>query len=104
MGEMELCKGGELFDYVSKHGVLSEGKAADIVYQMLLAVNYLHGKSIVHRDLKLENFLFEDNEYQYVKLIDFGMSRYWTSNVAMKVACGTLSYVAPECLNQSYTI
>jgi calcium-dependent protein kinase len=101
---MEVCSGGEILEYITKRGSLSEKKAADIVYQMLLAVNYLHDKKIVHRDLKLENFLFESKACEHVKLIDFGMSRFWTNNRKMKIACGTVGYVAPECLEESYDI
>ena len=39
---------------------------------MLLAVNYLHSHQTVHRDLKLENFLYESRETEHLKLIDFG--------------------------------
>jgi len=100
---MEVCSGGEVLDYIQKNR-LSESKAASWVNQMLLAVNYMHSFNIVHRDIKLENFLFEDKTYSHVKLIDFGMSRYCTEGVAMKIACGTVPYMAPECFKQSYTI
>jgi calcium-dependent protein kinase len=101
---MEVCKGGEILDAVTKKGFFSEAQAASIVEQMLLSVNYLHAKHIVHRDLKLDNFLYESEDKDHVKLIDFGMSRYWTNNRKMKLACGTVGYMAPECLSQSYTI
>mmetsp|Transcript_57187 Transcript_57187/g.90653 ORF Transcript_57187/g.90653 Transcript_57187/m.90653 type:complete len:597 (+) Transcript_57187:66-1856(+) len=101
---MEVCKGGEILSSVARLGHFSEARAADLVEQMLLSVNYLHSKKIVHRDLKLDNFLFESEERDHVKLIDFGMSRYWTNNKKMKLACGTAGYMAPECLHGSYTI
>lgn len=101
---MEICKGGDVFEFVQSHGHFNEKKAADILYQMLMSVNYLHDRKIVHRDLKLDNFLFESKAHEYVKLIDFGMSRYWTNNKKMKLACGTMGYIAPECLNESYDI
>eukprot|EP00930_Biecheleria_cincta_P088653 TRINITY_DN77904_c0_g1_i1.p1 TRINITY_DN77904_c0_g1~~TRINITY_DN77904_c0_g1_i1.p1 ORF type:complete len:547 (+),score=114.70 TRINITY_DN77904_c0_g1_i1:47-1687(+) len=101
---MEVCSGGEVLTGIQKLGRYDESTASALAYQMLLAVNYLHDRHIVHRDLKLENFLFEDKECKHLKLIDFGMSRYWTNNVAMKVFCGTLPYMAPECLQQHYTI
>merc|ERR1712110_1322671 len=70
---------------------------------MLLSVAYIHAQDVVHRDIKLQNFLFEDKDYKQIKLIDFGFSRYWTSNKKMKLGCGTLSYMAPELLDGAYT-
>jgi len=70
---------------------------------MLLAVNYIHNHGIVHRDLKLENFLYEKQGSNHLKLIDFGFSKVWDPNIKMRVSCGTLSYVAPEVLKKAYT-
>jgi calcium-dependent protein kinase len=100
---MECLEGGELFDRVSNLKVFSERDAAKTAKQMLLAVKYLHEKNIVHRDLKLENFLYESKDSEFLKLIDFGFSKIWDKNTKMDVSCGTLSYVAPEVLSKSYT-
>eukprot|EP00434_Breviolum_minutum_P000004 symbB.v1.2.000003.t2/scaffold5.1/size591573/3 len=56
---MELLEGGELFDRIITLGHFTERHAAGCIWQMLLAIRYLHGLGIVHRDLKLENWLFE---------------------------------------------
>jgi len=100
---MECMEGGELFDRVAERKVFSEKDAVHTSWQMLLAVNYLHSCGIVHRDLKLENFLYERKDSDFLKLIDFGFSKIWAKNTKMEVSCGTLSYVAPEVLAQSYT-
>lgn len=103
---MECCEGGELFDRVSSRKTFCEKDAADSTHQMLLAVNYIHSCGVVHRDLKLENFLYERKEGKgadFLKLIDFGFSKIWEKNTKMELSCGTLSYVAPEVLNRSYT-
>jgi len=70
---------------------------------MLLALSYIHGHGIVHRDVKLENFLYEKQGSNHLKLIDFGFSKVWNPNNKMRMSCGTLSYVAPEVLKKSYT-
>jgi len=99
---MECMEGGELFDRVSEVKRFSERDAADAMWQMLLAVNYIHSHGMVHRDLKLENFLYDQRGSNHLKLIDFGFSKVWDPNIKMRVSCGTLSYVAPEVLEKSY--
>ncbi|CAK9094630.1 unnamed protein product [Durusdinium trenchii] len=100
---MECMLGGELFDRVVKRKRFTEKDAAKAVYQMLLAVNYIHSHDVVHRDIKLENFLYEAQDSDHLKLIDFGFSKIWQPNTTMAVSCGTLAYVAPEVLEKSYT-
>jgi len=100
---MECMQGGELFDRVVERKRFSEMDAANAIYQMLLAVNYIHLHDIVHRDIKLENFLYEAKDSDHLKLIDFGFSKIWQPNTTMAVSCGTLAYVAPEVLERSYT-
>ena len=72
---MECMEGKELFDRVTEKKRFSEYDAAEAVRQMLLAVNYLHNNGIVHRDLKLENFLYDKMGSDHLKLIDFGFSK-----------------------------
>ena len=56
----EYCSGGDLYDYIKKQKYFSEKKAAQIISQVLLAVNHMHSKKIVHRDLKPENIVIID--------------------------------------------
>ena len=77
---MELCTGGELFDYLQKYGRkgLSQRKVASCTRDILSSLCYLHEQNIMHRDLKLENFLFDSSdEDASLKLIDFGLSKHF---------------------------
>ena len=66
---------------------------------MLSALKYLHSVGIVHRDLKPENLLLvKEGEPTNIVITDFGLSKFAAPHEAMKAACGTLSYVAPEVL------
>mmetsp|Transcript_117656 Transcript_117656/g.226949 ORF Transcript_117656/g.226949 Transcript_117656/m.226949 type:complete len:544 (-) Transcript_117656:186-1817(-) len=100
---MEACTGGELYYRVEKRKKFSEGDAAEAFHQMLLAVHYLHTNDIVHRDLKLENFLYEEENSDHLKLIDFGFSDIINTSTTLAAAKGTLAYMAPEVLQRSYT-
>jgi len=96
----ECCDGGELYSRLSKLGKYSEADAAQASRQMLLAVSYLHAHSIVHRDLKLENFLYEGDEAAApLKLIDFGFAKICNSASTMLASCGSIAYVSPDVLS-----
>ncbi|XP_045173227.2 phosphorylase b kinase gamma catalytic chain, skeletal muscle/heart isoform-like isoform X2 [Mercenaria mercenaria] len=92
----ELCKQGELFDYLTQVVTLSEKRTRIIMKQLLTAVEYLHSKNIVHRDLKPENILLDDN--LNVKLSDFGFATVLGPNEELAELCGTPGYLAPEVL------
>ena len=101
----ELCLGGELFDRLDEQPDYhyTEAECARLIKQMLSAVRYLHSKGIIHRDLKLENFLFSstaaDSE---LKMIDFGLSKHFTYGEVQHEAVGTPYTVAPEVIKGSY--
>jgi serine/threonine protein kinase len=106
----EYCEGGELFDRIKKVKAFNEKIAANIFYQILLAVAYCHSRNITHRDLKPENILFmsKANEDQ-IKLIDFGVSVTFSKGTTLSDRQGTVRkrlkkvyYIAPEVLQKCY--
>ena len=62
-------------------------------------IQHLHEKKIVHRDLKLENIMFRQENYETPVIIDFGLSTYFNQDKHIYIRCGTPGYVAPEILN-----
>ncbi|KAI2618179.1 Pkinase-domain-containing protein [Hypoxylon sp. NC1633] len=89
--------GGELFDYIVKHGRLPEDQARKFFQQMICAVEYCHRHKVVHRDLKPENLLLDDN--LNVKIADFGLSNIMTDGNFLKTSCGSPNYAAPEVIS-----
>ncbi|OBR04332.1 Serine threonine protein kinase [Colletotrichum higginsianum IMI 349063] len=89
--------GDELYNYLLEHGPLPVHKVQKIFAQLVGAVAYVHQQSCVHRDLKLENILFDKHEN--VKLVDFGFTReYEGKSNYLQTFCGTICYSAPEML------
>ena len=82
-------------DYFKNDNIeFTEKRICKIFCQVLSALEYLHKNYIIHRDLKLENILFD--EYGDAKLIDFGFSIYAKEDKYLEGSRGTTLYAAPE--------
>ncbi|XP_052783690.1 cAMP-dependent protein kinase catalytic subunit PRKX-like isoform X4 [Mya arenaria] len=89
---MEYVPGGEVFSYLRNYGRFSNSMANFFASEIVSALEYLHSRSIVYRDLKPENLLLDRDGH--LKITDFGfakklLDRTWT-------LCGTPEYLAPE--------
>ena len=88
---------------------LPERLAATYMQQLLSAVAYCHERSIVHRDLKLENLLLESpSPDSLLKIIDFGCAVKFVPGSPLTFPVGTVPftqafYAAPEVLSENYT-
>jgi len=96
---MECMEGGELFDRVVDLGHFSEKDAADAVWQILLALNYIHSHGVVHRDVKPENCFFRTAGGDLL-LGDFGISCALDERSFAKTCVGSPLYMSPEIVNQ----
>ena len=71
------------------------------MFQIFLAVNFIHGNYIIHRDIKPSNIIIDSNGV--VRVTDFGLSRLMTliNNDRTFTLCGTKAFFAPELLFNS---
>ena len=106
---MELCKGGQLInkimEKIKNKKRYTEKDAAQIFQQIMSGIEYCHNQGVCHRDLKPENILYlnDDNKRNNpLKIIDFGFSKYFKSS-KFSSRVGSVYYVSPEVLKQSYT-
>ena len=96
---MEYVEGITLLEFIKQHkGNFPEWQAKHLFCEILSCLHYLHTKlGIVHRDLKLENIIVDQN--MNIRLLDFGLSNYAITDHAMFMTkCGSPMYVAPEIL------
>ncbi len=94
---MEYVPGRTLRDVLRDEGLLSPRAALDVLGPVLQALAEAHAKGLIHRDVKPENVIINDNGT--VKVADFGLARAVTSQTVTStqgVLLGTVAYLAPE--------
>ena len=94
---LELCHNKTLMDMLRRRKRFTEPETRFFMLQIMGALKYLHGKKVIHRDLKLGNIFLD--EAMNIKIGDFGLAALLVDeNDRKKTICGTPNYIAPEVL------
>jgi serine/threonine protein kinase len=106
---LDYCPGGDLSEYIEKekrYGALptiprfTEDRARIYLAEVLLALQDLHKRDIIYRDLKPDNVVLDEDGHAL--LTDFGLSKQGVmDNVTAMSFCGSVAYLAPEMLKRS---
>ncbi|XP_026016073.1 obscurin isoform X7 [Astatotilapia calliptera] len=79
----ELCPGKELLYSLAARDLYAETQVAELLVQILSAVDYLHGRRVVHLDLKSDNMLVDD--CNHLKVVDFGSAQSFTPGQPLNI-------------------
>ena len=95
---MDYYPNGNLFDFIVKGGNISEAYTLKILHRIAKAIQILHNRGIAHRDIKLENIVFDVDFTPH--LIDYGLSTQaiFPEIQLRTTLCGTYEYISPEIL------
>ena len=93
---LEPCNNGELFDFLAETGPFREELARHYFKQFMKGLFHLHTKGIVHRDLKSENILFDDNFDLKIKDLGYAAEFKKYGDGLLQTQLGTPNFMAPE--------
>jgi protein-serine/threonine kinase len=96
---LDYCPGGDLSSHLARTKRFGEGLARIYVCEILLALEELHSRDIIFRDLKPDNVVLDSDGH--AMLTDFGLSKEGVlDNYAALSFCGSVAYLAPEVLRR----
>lgn len=94
---LEMCSNQSMMEMLRARKTFTEGEAKYYMTQILGAINFMHRRRVIHRDLKLGNIFLDS--HMHVKIGDFGLATVLDKSSDRRVTiCGTPNYIAPEVL------
>lgn len=97
---LDYCSGGSLSTYLNKEKRFTEERAKIYLCEILLALEELHKRDIIYRDLKPDNVVIDSEGHAL--LTDFGLSKEGVMGKDSATSfCGSVAYLAPEILKRA---
>ncbi|XP_077284738.1 eukaryotic translation initiation factor 2-alpha kinase-like isoform X2 [Arctopsyche grandis] len=98
--QMQLCKEGNLRDWLTKYNVFEERSKKYVSYfkQIVSGVEYIHEQGFIHRDLKPENIFFFTDDH--IKIGDFGL----TTNIIDPLFIDSMDFKLPKKLEHTLNV
>lgn len=92
---MEYCESGDLSQHLRINRVLKEEDARSLLQQLASALRVLWGANLIHRDLKPQNLLLQQDQNcgLLLKIADFGFARYVEPSDLAETLCGSPLYM-----------
>lgn len=93
---LQFEEGEEVFELLAKQGAFSEEVTKEIMFQLLQSMAALHADNVVHRDISIENLIYNEATGRVV-IVDFGLSRKVEHEAVIRnTQVGKVDYMAPE--------
>ncbi|XP_009870235.1 PREDICTED: serine/threonine-protein kinase 32A-like [Apaloderma vittatum] len=96
---VDLLLGGDLRYHLQQNVRFQEGTVKLFICELVLALDYLQSRHIIHRDIKPDNILLD--EHGHVHITDFNIATMLTKEIQVTTIAGTKPYMAPEMFNST---
>ncbi len=98
---LDFCPGGDLGKLIQKQGRIKEERARLYLAEIILAIEHLHSRNIIYRDLKPDNIVLDDEGH--ARLTDLGLAKEGVNDInsGTKSFCGSNAYLSPEMLKKA---